>query len=672
VGSTMALLRGEAEPPAGRDRGRLRPQRRGGDARPAATGATPVVLRAADVTALGQTAGNRAVAGHLGLAVQRSPESEIATALDAKIPIVRPDGDVKKAWGVLNGLDMTGMLQTLDKVDAMGRLGVMTARMKDASGFNVPRLNVAVTAQRLRKSGRTDDPGELNALAAQIALAGIGGQVAEVEVYLRLPAAALADPRAGVTEPDPSKIGDIRSALEPAAAGAAPGTTVAWDGAGTDITAAKNRKALRIELLTAMTEHLRARMPGIRKIGKAPKLPMTAFEGAGKQAKRVVDAALGGVASGGVLTPGQASTRAAFNFTAGVNLVDLTDPANYTPKPEDVADWISATDPRAHAAAKAHHFQPNRSSAEENFLDTEVIAPFVATNQKNLELYDVLGFAITLEPGKVAIQPHVTGNMKPPKGGGPPPAERARRWVEWETLVHEYIHTLEHSAFGEASQGRRVMKEGFCEFFTKEVLTAEIPKAQAGDPTLQAGVEGTDPAGKPWPGFSKALVPDYHPGSYAAYLAEAEKIAAATSREAMRAAFFQGHVELIGLAPDGSMAPAVAPGSGEEVAPPPGVTTVFTLAVILNSSSAGILAANPGLKATSPLPATVRVPGVRHHTLVAAREFRPTGGVMAEKVEGPTEIAAMHGVTPDAITRANPGKDWSKAKGGERVLVPAH
>jgi hypothetical protein len=178
VGSTMALLRGEAEPPAGRDRGRLRPQRRGGDARPAATGATPVVLRAADVTALGQTAGNRAVAGHLGLAVQRSPESEIATALDAKIPIVRPDGDVKKAWGVLNGLDMTGMLQTLDKVDAMGRLGVMTARMKDASGFNVPRLNVAVTAQRLRKSGRTDDPGELNALAAQIALAGIGGQVA--------------------------------------------------------------------------------------------------------------------------------------------------------------------------------------------------------------------------------------------------------------------------------------------------------------------------------------------------------------------------------------------------------------------------------------------------------------------------------------------------------------
>jgi hypothetical protein len=669
----MARLRGEAEPPAGRDRAR-RPLRRAEDARPATTRATPLVLRAADVTALGQAAGNRAVAGHLGLVVQRSPESEIATALDAKIPVIRPDGDVKKAWGVLNGLDMTGILQTLDKVDAMGRLGVMTSRMKDASSFNVPRLNVAVTAQRLRKSGRTDDPGELNALAAQIALAGIGGQVADVEVYLRLPAAALADPRAGVTEPDPARIGDIRSALEPGAAGATPGSTVAWDGAGSDATAAKNRKALKTELLAALAGHLRKVMPGIKKTDKAPKLPMTALEGAGQQAKRVVDAALGGVASGGVLTAGQASTRGSFNFTAGVNLVDLTDPANYTPNPEDVAGWISETDPAADKATKAHHFQRNRSSAERSFLDTEVIAPFVASgsNKKDLELYDVLGFAITLEPGKVAVQPHVRGNMKTPKGGGPPPAERARRWVEWETLVHEYIHTLEHSAFGEASQGRRVMKEGFCEFFTKEVLAAEIPKAQAGDPTLQAGVEGTDGSGKPWPGFSKALVPDYHPGSYAAYLAEAEKIAAATSREAMKAAFFQGHVELIGLSPDGSMAPAVAPGSGEEVAPPPGVTTVFTLAVILNSSTAGILAANPGLKATSPLPATVRVPGVRHHTLVAAREFRPTGGVMAEKVEGPAEIAAMHGVTPDAINRANPGKDWSKAKGGDRVLVPAH
>jgi hypothetical protein len=140
----------------------------------------------------------------------------------------------------------------------------------------------------------------------------------------------------------------------------------------------------------------------------------------------------------------------------------------------------------------------------------------------------------------------------------------------------------------------------------------------------------------------------------------------------MKAAFFQGHVELIGLAPDGSMAPGVTPGSGEMVTPPPGITSVFALAVILNSTTAAILAANPGLKADAALPATVRVPGVRHHTLVAAEELRPTGGVIASKVEGPTEIGAQHGCDPAAIIRANAGKDWSKAKAGERVLVPAH
>jgi hypothetical protein len=141
---------------------------------------------------------------------------------------------------------------------------------------------------------------------------------------------------------------------------------------------------------------------------------------------------------------------------------------------------------------------------------------------------------------------------------------------------------------------------------------------------------------------------------------------------AARSAFFQGHVELIGLAPDGSMAPPVAPGAGEFITVPAGVTTVFGLAVITGSSTAAILSANPGMKATDALPARIQVPGVRTHTLVVAEELRPTGGVMSSKVEGPTEVGAQHGLDPAAISRANPGFDWSKAKGGDRVIVPAH
>jgi hypothetical protein len=175
---------------------------------------------------------------------------------------------------------------------------------------------------------------------------------------------------------------------------------------------------------------------------------------------------------------------------------------------------MTETGPATSKAAAAHHFERTRSPAEQAFLDSEVVNPFVSTHKADLELYDVLGFAITLD-GKVAIQPHLTGDTKKPKSGGPSPAERAARWSEWETLVHEYIHTLEHPAFGKASKGRRVMKEGFCELFTREVLSTQIPLAKAGDPALQKGVEGVDSAGNPWPGFTPALVPAYNAGSYA-------------------------------------------------------------------------------------------------------------------------------------------------------------
>lgn len=622
-----------------------------------------------ELLALGRSAGNRAVAGMLSPVIQRSPDTDVIAALDDKMRYLRPNGDVKKAWGVLNALSMTDMLNTMSRLEVIGRLAVMTGDLKAASSFNVPRLTVGFTAVRLKLSGKVDDPAELGKLAGLVG--SIGSQVGEVESFLRLPPSTLADPRANVTEPDPAKLGDIRSALEPASAGVGGAPPVGWDGAGPGATAAGNRAALKKALLAGLAAHLKGVMPRMRKLKKGPKLPMTAFEGAGKEAKRSVDSVLAPSTTAAALTAGQSAARTSFNFAAGTNLVDLTDRANYTPNPEDVTSWMVETDPATARAAAAHHFERTRSPAEQSFLDAEVINPFVSAHKTELELYDVLGFAITLD-GKVAIQPHLTGDTKTPKGGGPSPAERAARWSEWETLVHEYIHTLEHPAFGQASKGRRVMKEGFCELFTKEVLSNQIPLAKAGDPALQKGVEGVDPSGNPWPGFTSALVPAYNAGSYASYLANAEKVVGATSMAAARSAFFQGHVELIGLAPDGSMASPVALGTGELIAVPAGVTTVFSLAVITGSSTAAIVGANPGMKAADPLPANVRVPGVRTHTLVVAEEFRPTGGAMASKVEGPTEIAAQHGLDPVAISRANPGFDWSKAKGGDRVIVPAH
>ena len=146
------------------------------------------------------------------------------------------------------------------------------------------------------------------------------------------------------------------------------------------------------------------------------------------------------------------------------------------------------------------------------------------------------------------------------------------------------------------------MKEGFCEYFTKEVLHSPDSKGEGrrpGHPDARSKAT-TRRASR-----SRSSLPDlvaaYNAGAYADYLKGAEKVAAATSPEAMRAAFFQGHVELIGLDDSGTVTAGVPVGSGELVTLPAGVTTPFALGVITGSSAAEIIAANPGMTAKGPL-----------------------------------------------------------------------
>lgn len=55
------------------------------------------------------------------------------------------------------------------------------------------------------------------------------------------------------------------------------------------------------------------------------------------------------------------------------------------------------------------------------------------------------------------------------------------------------------------------------------------------------------------PDFEAKFVPDYDAGSYSGYLDHAENIRAAVGEDAVRAAFFLGHVEHIGLKSNGDM-----------------------------------------------------------------------------------------------------------------------
>src|SRR5262249_6100625 len=118
---------------------------------------------------------------------------------------------------------------------------------------------------------------------------------------------ARVDQHAHTQIPDAAHQLAIRNLLHPniiAPPGAAPGARVPWDGAsghGDALSPAAQvaRQTLRADLIAALDDHLNAVMPrmnataGRRRLTGAASPGMSAFEGAGRAAKRVVDACFG-------------------------------------------------------------------------------------------------------------------------------------------------------------------------------------------------------------------------------------------------------------------------------------------------------------------------------------------------------------------------------------------
>lgn len=462
--------------------------------------------------------------------------------------------------------------------------------------------------------------------------------------------------------PTQSEIDTVRSELNPTSAGPA-GTPRDWDGRSD----AAKRAELDSEITTAMQDHLDSVTPRVTEMEAAKTagnvLDTTDQEGAGRQAKRNVDSIFGGIAQAAVLTAPQETARTAFAFTGGVNLLDASDPAVRPPDPVDLTDWIFETDEHSSQAQTDHGFNPRRSTQGEPAFAAGVKSRFIArgTNRADLERYDLFGFFFAEEGPRVLSQTAIVDSpgfsATPASAGAMSDAERHMRCSTWAVLVHEYIHTLEHPSFNAASQGNRIMKEGFCELFTKDVLLhgGQIATAQAdADVTRREDVEGGDV-----PGFEARFVDDYDAGEYQSYLDHAENIQAAVGRDAARAAFFLGHVEHIGLKPNGDLIDPGAPDAAAFLAPervkiPSTVRSVTATSILTGAPESDILAANSGLTATGPLPASAHspgliIPGTTHHRTIKVRDRAG-----ASAVETKADIAVQHGVSEHAIQRANP------------------
>jgi hypothetical protein len=448
-----------------------------------------------------------------------------------------------------------------------------------------------------------------------------------------------------------------------------------WDGAGNTPEAQDNRDRLKLDMWLAMRVALDAISPDVDKWAAADRMPIEKLEPTGKEAKRLADEAFQPLVGAAARTTSQEEGLAAFDYEAGVNLFDAADTKARKPDAFQAAVFIALSDPNCKALVEQHHLDRGRSAPEEEFFFDQVCKPFSDAHKPPLEKFNRFGFS-QAKGGKVLAQTTLDDPLFPNKEtepGEPSPAHRHLQWKMLRTLVHEYIHLLEHPAFTEARGGNDILREGFCEMFTEEVMVPATAAAKGGDARIRIAVEGGD-----YPkGFSPSLIPDYAPAKqYAEFVTAAKGVRDALGAggpAAVKAAFFQGHVELIGLTPDGTLAKPASARDEDLVRVPPVVHTPFALAVMTGSSPEAIIAANPKLRPDGPLPKLVHVPGCRYHKVVEAVEAEPGPGAKAARQAETTEqVATQNGVTVADLERANPGLNRRVPVAGEELLVPVH
>lgn len=514
----------------------------------------------------------------------------------------------------------------------------------------------------------------------------IKDEMSSSELSHALELLAVEDPHAGTqTELSRAQVLAIRNELQPGTAVPPPPpggplpAPAPWDGRAGAPGAAANRAALRTDLLNDLTNHLTREMPDITAAAADPKLPIAALQGAANAAVEVTDDEYESWYEVVATTPSQTALRSGFQFSqAAGNLLDATDPAARASvgiplSARSVATWMVKNDdppvpPGGVEHMAAHNFNPIEfpPNAEETWLQTNVITPFISPLARNadLRLYDQFGFALQPQPGKIVLPTTVAGSSL--AGGGPPNmADRSFLWSTWHIAVHEYLHNLEHPTFEKSLSAN---EEGFTEYFTKGVTTKIAPVAHQNSGLVHK-VEGGIFA----PPTTPALVGPYTTvPAYVAALAHVENVVKTVpgGDRAIRAAYFQGHTEMLGIDPTTrafATAPSVAVDS-TLVNVPTGIANLNDLATRSGVPKSEILAANLGLTAAGPLPPKLKLPGAREHMVVTT--FQPAGAVgPSETVE---QIAAQNGVSVEALKRANPGTLWGTLAGGQLILIPRH
>jgi hypothetical protein len=315
-------------------------------------------------------------------------------------------------------------------------------------------------------------------------------------------------------------------------------------------------------------------MLGRPRVGGGTPGDVSAFEPIGDAAKAEVDRAFG--------TYGQFGPR----FHSGVNLLDASQRAG------DAVDMINyLVDNQAEMApVRARHNADHSPGRPERAIAETFKRDYVAfgNNNHRLVIIDRAWPALN-SGGIVSIQPFE---------GATPRATRRVRWGAFQTMIHEYFHSLNHPnwyRYADQLGGdqRSVLVEGGCSLMTDHAWDVISPRIQSNAP-LRAAVEGAPAA------FDAGVIPPIASAHYD-QISQARDIEAAFGRQNFQAAFLTGRMELIGYDQVAPASAAAASGSQVFTVPPRGVTTLADVAYRTQTSVEQLAGLN-GLAAT----ATVR------------------------------------------------------------------
>jgi hypothetical protein len=655
-----------------------------------------------------------------------TPADQVIAAINpAGGPVVAAP-DFPAAFRILGGLPTADLLATLTEVQSRGSLNLLIANAPAIPPpLDSAVLTTAMTIVQ-QSHGPGANLATANATVAASGLpAAVTGAMTTYLLGLRpaVPAAHGADLRVAPhgpapVVPDASLARELGYELDPSSRPAPapppppapvgvpapppppPPARIPWDGKGATPAALAAQATMQGELFNAYDAYLTFFRANTLAALARPRVAFPAGGGGGagatgvvdiaNQARAVLEARYAVSMDAASSTAGQVAGRAPRSGVPGPgkNIFDASsepDRVTFTATPDlapGVAWWLFQNDtPGAAGAAgarqfatdilAAHHYASEddpheafRWQVANAYAAANTLAP---SNSRQLIDYRITGWSERAGSGITLLS-----SFDP--GANAQRAELAQRWRTFQAAVHESLHLRTHPVFTTAAQGRGAMEEGFTEMFAVSTLnTSVMPDVRAGTrEPLRHVVEGVLAPAHPDPALAANRTT---PTQYRDHRAEAERIRdgghpvggiphTGIGEPGVRAAYFEGHVEYLGLAPDGSALPGLrVAGTKVQVRIPGSIAGLDDLARRSGVPRATIEHDNPGI--TNVLPASAVLAKAREHVVV-------TGETRAL-------IAAQHGVSEADLVRANPDiatdivtNNWPVLAAGTKILIPAH